>query len=146
MKTLLVALLALAPTARAADDAPEGDLGKIQGKWKAMVGPEKNIPITLEIKGQKITASFTTPEGEDRTLKGELKLDEKASPRQIDWVKFEKPDGGEFESNPGIYKLDGDELTVCNGGPGGDRPSEFKDGDGGPPNLIVFKRVKAESK
>ncbi len=128
--------------ARADDSSPPGDLARLQGTWTAMVGPERDIPITLEVQKQKVTINGKRPGGEDFTLKGELKLDEKASPKTIDWVKFVGAQGNEAPENLGLYKLEGDTLTVCSGGPGGERPTEFKKGDGGPPQLITFARKK----
>jgi len=126
-------------------DAPKGDLAKIQGKWTAMVGPEKNIPLTIEFKGTTANIAVSI-NGEDRTIKGEVKIDETKSPKEWDWTKFEGPDGQKVEDNLSIYKIEGDTLTVCSGGPGNERPKEFKAGDGGPPNLVELTRVKDEPK
>jgi uncharacterized protein (TIGR03067 family) len=150
MKRLLFAaavLAAVTPAARpAADDDPpvKGDLAKLQGSWSAKVGPEKNIPVTLTVKGRSVTVTFTTPQGEERTLKGEIVLNEAAKPKAIDWVKFTRPDGEEAPPNLGIYTLEGDEFTVCSGGPGNERPAEFKAGEGGPPQLFTLKRDKGK--
>ena len=126
-------------------DAPKGDLAKVQGKWSAMFGPNMDVPNTVEFKG-KIANIVVTINGEDRTLKGEIKLDDAKSPKEWDWTKFEGPDGKKVDDNLAIYKLEGDKLTLCSGGPGNDRPSEFKAGDAGPPNLVEFTRVKDEPK
>jgi uncharacterized protein (TIGR03067 family) len=146
---LLLAALTLAASAAAApadDKDAKSDLDKLQGKWKAMVGPNKDIPFTLVVKDKTASVTITTPDGQERSFKGEVKLDEKKSPKQIDWVKFTRPDGTEAEANLGIYELKGDEFKVCNGGPGNSRPTEFKAGEMGPPNLILFTRAKDEEK
>ncbi|MFO0958337.1 MAG: TIGR03067 domain-containing protein [Isosphaeraceae bacterium] len=143
---VIACLLAVAPAA--AQDAakkPEGDLGKLQGRWKAMIGPEKNIPVVATIEGRKITVKITPPEASQAyEMQGELKLDDKASPPTVDWVGFRTPNGDEAEINRGIYKFSasGDRWTICNGGPGNPRPAEFKQGENGPPNIIEFDRVK----
>jgi uncharacterized protein (TIGR03067 family) len=124
----------------------KGDLARLQGEWTAKAGPEKNIPVTLTVKGRSVTLNFTTPQGEERTLKGEIVLNEAAKPKAIDWVKFTRPDGEEVPPNLGIYTLEGDEFTVCSGGPNNERPTEFKAGEGGPPQLVVFTRKGAGSK
>lgn len=126
------------------EDAPKGDLAKVQGKWTAMVGPEKNIPIVVEIKG-KIVIILVTIQERELNIKGEIKLDETKTPKQWDWTKFES-DGNRVEDNLAIYKLDGEKLVLCSGGPGGQRPTEFKEGDGGMPSLVEFTRVKDEKK
>src|SRR5262249_52431102 len=84
----------------------------------------------------------TSPQGDDFELRGEIKLDETAKPHKaLDWVKFVDLQGNEIAENRAIYEIvDADTIRVCSGGPGGDRPTEFEDGDGGRPNLIVLKR------
>jgi uncharacterized protein (TIGR03067 family) len=129
----------------AADDAePKGDLAKFQGRWKMMVGPEKNFPIALLIKGKTATVSGSTPDGQDFQIKGEIKLDDAAKPfRTIDWVKFAGPEGNDLPENKGIYELvDRDTIKVCNGGPGKDRPTVFKEGEAGSPDVTLLKREK----
>ncbi len=127
--------------ANAPADAIPGDLGKVQGKWSAMIGPDKNIPIVIEVKGKAITLSLTTPEGQEFDIDGEVALDESTKPGRWDWVNFKGIDGEAVPDNLGLYKLDGDELTIVSGGPGNPRPAEFVEGQGGPPNLVVLKRV-----
>lgn len=126
-------------------DAPTGDLAKLQGKWSAMVGPDKSIPIVIGFKDKAFTITVTF-DGEERTLTGDIKVDDTKTPKQIDYLNFTGPGGEALGDNLGIYKIEGDEMTSCSGGPGNDRPSEFKAGEGGPPNLTVFKRVKEEPK
>ena len=136
----LIASLPLA-MARADDPAPAGDLAKLQGTWTAKVGPDQDIAIALEIKNQKATYRITR-EGQERAFSGELRIDEKASPKTIDWVKFAGSGGDEVPDNLSIYKLDGDSFILCSGGPRNDRPTEFKAGEGGPPHLFTLARKK----
>ena len=128
------------------DKAPEpkGDLAKLQGDWTAKVGPEKNIEMVITIKGNTVTLKFDTPANGEVELKGELKIDEAAKPQKtIDWVKFIGPNGEAAPENLGIYDFpDADTVRFCSGGPGNERPTEFKQGEGGPPNLVVVKRKK----
>lgn len=142
-RLVVTALLVIPASLRAADDPPpEGDLARLQGRWTATIGPEMDIPIVVEIKGKNVTVSFSNQQGEKVDIKGEVKLDENASPKTCDWVNFTEPDGTAADPNLGIYTLDGDNFTVCNGGPNRPRPTEFKDGEGGAPHLIKLKRVK----
>jgi uncharacterized protein (TIGR03067 family) len=140
----LIIVWCLSPTL--ADDPTKGDLAKVQGKWKGMVGREKNIPLVIEVKGNAATLTATRPEGDDFVLNGEVKLDDQAKPKKWDWMKFTGPGGQEAPDNLGIYELEGDTLKICNGGPGNERPTEFKAGENGPPNLLTLTRVKEESK
>ena len=150
MRSLALALALLTTSvALGADDkdkAPAGDLAKFQGHWTGMVGPNKDIPISFEFKKEKVFLKVTR-EGAEYDLKGEVVLDEKASPRTINWVKFIAPGGESVDENLGIYKFeDDDTLTICSGGPGNERPTEFKKGEGGPPTLTTLKRQKGDAK
>lgn len=148
IRTLIAAVILSASTlpvmaqdAKKADaPAAANDLAKLQGKWSAMVGPDKRIPIIFEFKDKSFSIHVTF-NGEEATLTGDIKIDDTKSPKEIDFLNFTGPGGESIGDNLGIYKLEGDELTSCSGGPGNDRPTEFKAGDGGAPNLTVFKRV-----
>jgi uncharacterized protein (TIGR03067 family) len=122
-------------------DEPKGDLAKLQGSWTSKVGPNKDIPVTLTFKGSSFEVKVTRPGG-DTTLKGELKLDDKAEPKTYDFVNFKGPEGQEIANNLGIYKLDGDTWTTCSGGTGNDRPNKFEAGQDGPPSVATWTRVK----
>ena len=137
----------LSPFVASADE-PKGDLAKLQGTWTANVGPEKNVPISVTIKGNAVSLTITTPNNGDFTTDGEIKIDEKAKPfKTIDWVKFTGGNGEPLPENLGLYEfVDADSLRVCSGGPGNERPAEFKAGEGGPPNLLVLTRKAAEKK
>jgi uncharacterized protein (TIGR03067 family) len=142
---LVCAFLAASAVSAVADDAPRDDLAKLQGKWSAKVGQEKDIPLTLEIKDRTANLLITI-QGQPRSLQGEFTLDEAKTPKQWDWKKFKNAEGQDVPDNLSIYKIDGDTLTLCSGGPGNDRPSDFKAGQDGPPILIDFTRAKAEVK
>jgi uncharacterized protein (TIGR03067 family) len=148
MRTLIAALtvVAMATAASVADD-PKSDLDRIQGKWKALGGPNKDYEVVMTVAGSTVNATITSPDRQEYAIKGEIKLDEKARPKQLDWIKFAKPDGGgDYEPNLAIYELDGDSLRICSGGPGRERPTELKAGDMGRPSLLEYKRMKEEPK
>jgi RNA polymerase sigma factor (sigma-70 family) len=155
MKTLAALLLALAVIlggggalayrllAKEAD-AKKTDKERIQGTWKIdsakANGEEPQGDEGDRIKGstwtitdEKITVTFN---GEDRVAT--FKLDPAAKPKTID-VMTEKE--GTFK---GIYKLEGDTLTICASVGKGDteRPAEFVSKEGGFTMLLVLKRVK----
>jgi uncharacterized protein (TIGR03067 family) len=138
---LLVFPLAIA---MADDKATKGDLAKFQGKWTTQIGPEKNIALKVTFAEQKVTVSGTSPQGDAFEIHGEIKLNDSAKPHKtLDWVKFVDQQGNEIGENLAIYEIvDADTIRICSGGPGGDRPTEFKAGDGGRPSLIVLKREK----
>jgi uncharacterized protein (TIGR03067 family) len=99
--------------------------------------------VVLDVQGRQVNAVITTPQGLNLRAQGELKLDETTSPRSLDWVKFTGPDQQEFPSILGIYKLDHDTFTVCNGGLHGARPKEFKPGEGVLAEVVTFCREQA---
>ncbi len=137
---------AFAEDAKKADvDKPTGDLAKIQGKWMANVGPNKDIPLTLEFKDKTVTI-LVTFNGQADKIKGEFKLDETKTPKQWDWTKFEGPNGESMGENLAIYKIDGDKLTINSGGPGNARPADLKATEAEGANLIEFAKVKDEVK
>src|SRR5262249_17940893 len=121
-------------------EEPAGDQARLQGCWSANVGPEKNITITLTIKGNAATFAASGPSGEFG-FKGEIRVNETVRPyKTIDWINLPGPAGQAGPTNRGIYRLSGDSLTICNGGGGNERPTEFKAGKGGPPQLFVLNR------
>ena len=144
--TLLAATVLGASASLTLADEPKGDLAKLQGSWTAKAGPNKDTPVTLTFKGSNFEVKIARPGGE-ATLKGELKVDDKAEPKTYDFVNFKGPQGEEIPDNLGIYKLEGDNWTTCSGGPGNERPTKFEAGEGGPPTLATWTRVKdAEEK
>ena len=145
MRTFLACLVVIASGSQILADDPKGDLAKVQGKWTAMVGPEDNIPLSLEIKDKTVNVVVKL-EGEELKLKGEFAIDDTKIPKEWTWLKFKGSDGNEMGENRAIYKLDGDELTICNGGPGKARPTDFKAGAEPTATLLVLKRKKDEKK
>jgi len=123
-----------------ADDKPKDDT-RLQGTWKALDGPNKDRPIVVSFKDAKVEAKVTTENGNEIEVKGEYVLNDSASPKTVDFVKFKRSNGDEMPDNLGIYKLDGDSLIICTGGPGNARPTEFKGGGEGP-RMWTFTRQK----
>lgn len=116
------------------------DLADLQGTWTGATGPEGQVAVSLVFDGPAVTIIFKAPERDGITLKGKVALDEKATPKTIDWTEFTRPDGSPAPKNLGIYKLEGDTFTVCNGGPDAPRPTEFASDPAGPARLVEFKR------
>ena len=127
---------------RVKEEKTTSDLDKLQGIWTAGVGANDDVVVTLKIKEKTYTATYDRGDGTKVELKGEIKLDEKASPKNLDFVKTERNDGDDARDNLGIYTLEGESLKVCLGMPGNPRPSKFEKGTDGAPMLITFKKKK----
>jgi uncharacterized protein (TIGR03067 family) len=67
-----------------------------------------------------------------------LKVDPTARPRRVD-LRVDTPDGP--KTNRGIYRADGDRLTICYA-TGGDRPAEFRAGAGSGRVLVELRHRK----
>jgi uncharacterized protein (TIGR03067 family) len=117
------------------DDAEKvsGDLKGMQGKWTT-----ENEESSWEFDGEKMKA---TVNGNDYKCK--VSLDPKATPHPaIDFVISEGPGDSQGLTALGIYKLDGDILTICVAIPGNNpRPTELKAVED-ESHLFKLKRVK----
>ncbi len=123
-----------------------GDLARIQGAWTAKAGPKRDFQVSLEIDGHAARFKIVTPKGIVIRAKGEVKIDETASPHALDWVGFRGVNAQELPDVLAIYELKGDTFRVCNGGPDNDRPTEFKPGDGLLAEVVTFERPTSKTK
>ena len=118
------------------------ELDKLQGEWTLVsteVGGKKR-PDT-ENAVSKLTISenqwVVTYRDSPSTARATIEIDPSKDPKTID-LTFR----GEKEPARGIYKLEGDTLTVCyNATVGGERPKEFKTTQE-TGVLVVLKRAK----
>jgi RNA polymerase sigma factor (sigma-70 family) len=125
----------------AEDKKPDKD--KLQGEWKVVsikLGgqdhPNRNqVGEVMTFKGD---AMELTP------FKAEFKLDPATDPRQVDFTLTDSPDPNQKgQVSLGIYKLDGDKLTIHANHPGaGDRPTDFESKDGQASMVFTLERVK----
>jgi uncharacterized protein (TIGR03067 family) len=138
--------LALGAGAAGADEAG-GDLKQFQGTWTldavqingvkvdVEMMKKQGHDITLVVKDEKFTLKLKRGD-----MEGTLKLDPTKKPKAYD-AKATDPEGKTHESI-GIYKIEGDTLTVCYVAAGKDRPTEFKADAGSEAVVQVFKRDK----
>jgi uncharacterized protein (TIGR03067 family) len=122
-----------------ADETPTGDLAKLQGRWKLVkLEPAKfqeKQEIIWDIKDHTIRVLL---KGEE-ALRCEFTLDDKVDPKRMD-VTIPQANGTK-KTALGIYKIEGDTLTVCQSRPERDAPKEFKPAAGGPfPSVAVYQR------
>jgi uncharacterized protein (TIGR03067 family) len=123
-------------------DAAKKDLEKFQGEWKpekAQRGGEDAPPELFNKLLIKFSGStLLIDSGEARDDKAAITLDPSRSPAAIDI----KPVGEGKDTALGIYKFDGDTLTLCWSRRGGERPTEFQSKKGSEQILFVLKRQK----
>ena len=139
---LAALLLGLAPAPAPKPDKAKADLKKIQGTWVLTsrvergraLSPEVAMGYRIEVKGDRATISF------DGAVAGEwaLALDARGKPKAIDQKVV--PPGIAGQVWRGIYRLEGDRLTLCLGPRPGARPRAFDGGQAG--QQEVWKRVK----
>ena len=80
-------------------------------------------------------------ESPEATYDGEFLIDVTASPHTIDIVFVEGPEAG--QRSLGIFKLDGDTLTICLGLTGASRPTAFRTTPGSRHALETLHRASA---
>jgi uncharacterized protein (TIGR03067 family) len=132
--------LIVAAGALAVAEPPTEDKDRIQGTW-ALVSTERDGQVTeagalkasdvkMIFEGDRVLAKMEKM----TALLGTFALDPSQSPKAYDRTY---PDG---RPRRGIYKLEGDTLTICMAGIGKERPKEFatKRGDG--VSLVVYRR------
>ena len=130
------------------DDGVRTELKALEGAWKA---------VALEAGGQPLpkeaVPNFTYTIGADGKATGKMAkseytatmtIDPKKDPKTIDNVHESGAQKGKKQF--GVYKLEGDKLTVCMTPPGAavaDRPKDFRTKD--TTNVVfVFERIKKD--
>lgn len=125
------------------DDQAADDLVRFQGSWtiiESKVNGQADDVEKIRISYDITEDHFVTkgPNGKDVPFASFLfVIDLQKNPKQIDWGgKRDAPNGH------GIYKLEGDKLTVVIG-PKGKRPADFTCEAGSMRTLLVLKRKAA---
>jgi RNA polymerase sigma-70 factor (ECF subfamily) len=121
------------------EEAPK-DEEKIVGTWAY---------VSVEIGGQKVSEEVNeakmifaaqgkfTATVKGKRIAGTYKLDPAKKPKEITTTN------DEGKTHNGIYKLDGDALTICmHEDNGAERPTEFATKEGAKVILVVLKREK----
>jgi uncharacterized protein (TIGR03067 family) len=122
----------------------KGDREAIQGTWRVVSAQDNGRPVPRTAPGGKqadglklvITSeTITFQAGDVIHGKGGYTLDPAKMPK---WIDLTEKDG---RPAPGIYALEGDDLTVCYNEAGTERPDKFAS-EAGTPNdvLLVLRR------
>jgi uncharacterized protein (TIGR03067 family) len=141
----IVAVLAVGLLIAADDkkDDKDKDAKKLEGTW-AVVSLEREGQKAPDEQAKGVTVTFTAdgkvtikdPDKEE--TKGTYKLDASKKVKEITLVE-----GDTEKTLYGIYKLDGDNLTICAIDTSADeRPTEFATKEGSKARLVVLKREK----
>jgi uncharacterized protein (TIGR03067 family) len=153
MQRVICVLITLATPvlmAAADDDAVMKELKALQGTWKAVALEAGGKPLP-----KQAVPDFTFVIGADGKSMGKMAQSEyaatitvnpKKDPKTIDNLHDSGPQKGKKQY--GVYKLEGDRLTVCITAPGraeGDRPNDFTTKDTANV-MFVFERVKVDKK
>lgn len=147
MRMLTLACLALVLSGPLAAQKERTDANRFQGEWEVVKLEQEGNDLADFVKNKTPTFAFegTAYEFKMEGLKaeaGEFKLDPKAKVPAVDY----KITAGEHKGKTqlGIYRLDGDTLTICLAEEGAEkRPAAFKTVDDGPEYVMfTLKRKK----
>ena len=114
-----------------------------EGEWAMVSGIFSGAPMDAALLKwvKRVTRGNQTKvtAGPQVMVHAEFTLDPASSPKAVDYINI----GGTNKGKPqaGIYKLAGDELTICMSGPGAARPAEFQSKKGDGSSLTVWQRV-----
>jgi uncharacterized protein (TIGR03067 family) len=106
----------------------------LDGK-KAPAEDLKKIRLVIDADGK------TTAQRDGKTfIASTTKINPAKEPKTID-ITFTQGDDRD-RTAPGIWKIEGDRLTICRAAPGKARPSEFSSRPGSGLTLMVYRRIK----
>ncbi|HEV3142618.1 MAG TPA: TIGR03067 domain-containing protein [Gemmataceae bacterium] len=140
---LFAAVLVVAADKPPADGKKE--LEKLQGEWTIVSMETRGKKSSDdEIKGHTLTVKgdqWTFKTGNGRASTAKVKIDDSKNPKQID-LTFQA--GAKQGPSRGIFKLEGDTMTLCRTRGDIPRPEEFKTTESAG-LLVVWKKVAPTS-
>ena len=125
--------------------APPSEREKHQGTWSVVSFVREGKATSREIVDsieRIVEGDHVVWKRNGKSFAGTtMKLDPATVPASIDLI----PDGGPDREKivRGIYKIEGDILTLCTSDPDKSRPQGFKAGAGSGQTLMTFRRARA---
>jgi uncharacterized protein (TIGR03067 family) len=121
------------------------DLEKLAGVWTSVSATNDGKPVADEtVKKLRLTVTkeggYKTERENQVLFDSVCKIEPTKSPKYIDLIGTEGENKG--KAAQGIYKLEGDRLTICYTMPGKERPNGFESNPGSAATLVVWKRAK----
>ena len=139
----LLIVSALALGAPAAKDPPKKDPATIVGEWVGEKAEAAGAPLPVPAGGMtmevKPDGKLVMKEGSKAPEEVGYTADPKKDPHEIDLTP--PAAGGKVMTMVGIYKVEGETLTLCLAAVGG-RPTKFESTAGQATILMTFKRAK----
>lgn len=141
-RAMLILLAGLLGALAATDSSAQGT-GNVQGAW-AVVSAERDAKPATDVAGHRLTFSgdtFTIRRDDHALYRGTYVTDSGRTPAQIDFRHTEGTLKG--KTWRGIYRLEGETLTICDNAPDltRPRPARFVTKAGSGSICIVFKRA-----
>ena len=140
---VLAGSLGLSTAAPAPKDDKE-DTKKFEGDWTftAWESAGQALPqAALDMAKWSVKGDKYTFEMGEQKEEGTIKLDPAKKPATIDFAITSGNDKG--KDQPGIYKVDGDTITICLARPGAkERPTDFKSTEDNGFILVTVKKNK----
>jgi uncharacterized protein (TIGR03067 family) len=139
----LVLAAACLVVADAKEEANRADIAKWQGEWRAVAMENDGKPSTGEQLAKiKLTVNGTNYYFQNGSFSehGTYRFNAAVEPKQLDIVVGDGKDKGKVYQT--IYKIAGDELTICLESANEKRPTEFIGRAGSGCVLEVWRRVK----
>ncbi len=126
-------------------DMDNGNAAKLAGEWMCVSATNDGKAIADDTV-QKLRLTLTKEGGYKSELGKQVlfdstyKINDGKMPNEIDLIGTEGENLGKVAQ--GIFKLDGDTLTICYTMPGGARPTAFESKSGSAATLVIWKRSK----
>jgi len=134
----------LAKGAKNSESKRSATASSLQGTWMLKSLETEGVSFSGDLAGVNfrvaIADSMMTMQVNDKQTMSTFRLDDSATPRQIDMTEEDGPNQGQVVQ--GIYKIEEGLLSICVAGAGKPRPLTFAAPAGSGAVMMVLKRVQ----